>query len=146
MNALSHHPSVTNQQSAPIPLANGAAVALKEPAKLLEVVQLNVSKMIHVLLLNAFKVKNVKSPLLVMLHVLTLMNALSWEQMLVQHKTQLVLIPILALPATVSQVWSPDPTVSTLVVTMLVSLPIVVMDSVVTVDNVLILMNALMLL
>ena len=55
MNALSFHPSVTNQQSAPIPLANGAAVAMKEPAKLLEVVHLNVSKMIHVLLLNAFK-------------------------------------------------------------------------------------------
>ena len=78
--------------------------------------------------------------------MLTLMNVLSWVQMLVQHKTQLVLIPILALYAIVSQVWSLDPTVSTLVVTMLVSLPIVVMDSVVTVDNVLILMNALMLL
>ena len=77
--------------------------------------------------------------------MLTLMNALSWEQMLVQHKTQFVSIPILALSATVSQVWSLDPTVSMLVVTTPVSLPIVEMDSVVTVDNVLILMNAPML-
>ena len=81
-----------------------------------------------------------------MLLVLTLTNALSWVQMLVQHKTQLVSIPILVLSAIVSQVWSPDQTVSTLVVTMLVSLPTVEMDLVVTADNVLILTNALMLL
>ena len=80
-----------------------------------------------------------------MLHVLTLTNALSWVQMLVQHKTQFVSIPILDLSAIVSQVWSLDPTVSTLVVTTHVCLPIVVMDSVVTVDNALILMNAPML-
>ena len=55
MNALSHHQSVTNQQSALISLVNGDAVALKEPVKSLEVAPLNVFKMIHVLLLNASK-------------------------------------------------------------------------------------------
>ena len=55
MNVLSLHPSVTNQLFAPISLVNLDAVAPKELAKSLEVVQLNVSKMIHVLLSNAFK-------------------------------------------------------------------------------------------
>ena len=55
MNALSIHQSVTNQLFAPISLVNLDAVAPKELAKSLEVVQLNVSKMIHVLLSNAFK-------------------------------------------------------------------------------------------
>ena len=54
-NALSIHQSVTNQLFAPISLVNLDAVAPKELAKSLEVVQLNVSKMIHVLLSNAFK-------------------------------------------------------------------------------------------
>ena len=57
MNALSIHQSVTNQLFAPISLVNLDAVAPKELAKSLEVAQLNVSKMIHVLLSNASKVE-----------------------------------------------------------------------------------------
>ena len=55
MNALSIHQSVTNQLFAPISPVNLDAVAPKELAKSLEVVPLNVSKMIHVLLSNASK-------------------------------------------------------------------------------------------